>query len=118
MDGNDPPLRGAGRVSRRWLVSAGLVASGLVAGGILAGSHIAGAQGATSTATQAAAATQAASGAGHGPDEMLLTGTTASKVRAAALEAVPGGRSSESRPTPTGHRTRRTSRSRMAAWSL
>jgi hypothetical protein len=91
MDGNASSLKGAGRRSRRWLVSAGLVASGLVAGGILAGSHIAGAQGATSAATQAAASTQATNGARHGPDETLLTGTTASKVKAAALEAVPGG---------------------------
>jgi uncharacterized membrane protein YkoI len=91
MDGNDSPLKGAGRRSRRWLVSAVLVASGLVAGGILAGSHIAGAQGATSTATQAAASTQASNGARHGPDETLLTGTTASRVKAAALQAVPGG---------------------------
>ena len=28
---------------------------------------------------------------GHGPNETLLTGTTASKVKAAALAAVPGG---------------------------
>jgi len=27
----------------------------------------------------------------HGPGETLLTGTTAQKVRAAALDAVPGG---------------------------
>jgi hypothetical protein len=91
MDGNDPARKAVRGVSRRWLVSAGLVASGLVAGGILAGSHIAGAQGVTSTAAQAAAATQASNGAGHGPDETLLTGTTASKVKAAALQAVPGG---------------------------
>jgi hypothetical protein len=91
MDGNDPPRKGAGSVPRRWLVSAGFVASGLVAGGILAGSHIAGAQGATSTAPQAATVAQASNGARHGPDETLLTGTTASKVKTAALQAVPSG---------------------------
>jgi hypothetical protein len=92
MEGNDTPLKGAGRAPRRWLASGGLLAAGLLAGGIIAGTRIAGAQGGTSTSTDAAAAAaQAANGAGHGPGETLLTGTTASKVRAAALAAVPGG---------------------------
>lgn len=49
------------------------------------------------------------------PDEHLLTGTTAAKVRAAALRSTPTPRSSGSRPTPTAC-TRRTS-SRLAARS-
>jgi hypothetical protein len=77
--------------SKRWLASAGLVASGLIAGGILAGTHIAGAQTPSATATTPPASNVAdPARMGHGPDETLLTGTTASKVRAAALKAVPG----------------------------
>jgi hypothetical protein len=90
MDGNEAPDTGRRWPIRRWLAPAGLVATGLVVGGIMAGSHLAGAEGATS-GTQATAVTQAANDSGHGPDETLLTGTTASRVRAAALEAVPGG---------------------------
>jgi len=94
-----PASKAAGRRPRRWMAGAGLLASGLVAGGILAGAHVAGAQGATPTATTAArpaaaaapAAAQGPRAAGHGPGETLLTGSTASKVKAAALDAVPGG---------------------------
>ena len=96
MDGNDrtggPPLRSRGRR----LASVGLVASGLLAGGILAGSHIAGAQ---SAGTSPSASSSASASNGrvdpanmtHGPGETLLTDGTATKVRAAALAAVPGG---------------------------
>jgi glutamate 5-kinase len=97
-DRPDLPARAAppGR-TRRLLVSGALVASGLLAGGVLAGAHIAGAatnSGSTSTAT--AAATQNGTRpdpakVAHGPGETLLTGTTAAKVKAAALAAVPGG---------------------------
>ena len=94
METNDEGQREPGH-ARRWLVSAGLVGSGLLTGGIIAGTHIAGAQTATPTAT---ATTTPASGdarggadVGHGPNETLLTGTTADKVKAAALAAVPGG---------------------------
>lgn len=87
-----------GRVRRRWIGSAGLIAAGLVAGGILAGSHLAGAatpassSNANSTAAAAAApnANMNPATVGHGPGETLLTGTTASKVTAAAKAAVPG----------------------------
>jgi hypothetical protein len=90
MEGNDR-LRAIG-APRRWLVSASLVASGLLAGGIVAGTHIAGAQTATTTATATpSAAAQPGMTAGHGPGETLLSGTTASKVKAAAEAAVPGG---------------------------
>jgi hypothetical protein len=82
-------------MGRRWLISAGLVASGLVAGGILAGTHVAGAQGGSTA--NATAATSAQTGTldpttmSHGPGETLLTDGTADKVKAAALEKVPGG---------------------------
>jgi hypothetical protein len=83
--------------AKRLLVSGALVASGLLAGGILAGAHIAGAaatSGSSSTAT--AAATQNGTRpdpatVAHGPGETVLTGTTAARVKAAALAAVPGG---------------------------
>ena len=93
---NETGTGGVFRSGRRLVVSATLVASGLLAGGILAGAHIAGA----ASNSSGTASTAAASGAGtahdpakmgHGPNETLLTGTTASKVRAAALAAVPGG---------------------------
>jgi hypothetical protein len=89
MDGNDAPSTGRRWPLRRWVAPAGLVATGLVVGGIMAGSHLAGAEG-SSSGTQTAAVTQATNDSGHGPDETLLTGSTASRVRAAALEAVPG----------------------------
>ena len=74
------------RPRRRWGRAAGLIAAGLIAGGVLAGSLTAGAQSSSSTAT---ATTKSCRGAGRG--EALLTGTTAEKVTAAALAAVPGG---------------------------
>jgi hypothetical protein len=78
---------------RRILASAGLLASGVVAGGVLGLTHVAGA--ATPSATPTTTATAPANmpdpaSIGHGPDETLLTGTTASKVAAAAKAAVPG----------------------------
>jgi hypothetical protein len=79
---------------RRRLASAGLVAGGLLVGGILAGSQIASAQSATSSSSGAAsAANQRPDPATvtHGPGETLLTDGTATKVKAAALAAVPGG---------------------------
>lgn len=88
------------RTARRRAASAGLLGAGLLAGGILAGSHIAGAASASTSASTAApvAATAPAAGGGtvnpatvpHGPGETLLTGTTASRVTAAAKAAVPG----------------------------
>ncbi len=86
-----------GRPSRaRRLAAAGLVASGLVAGAVLAGSHIAGAASGTSNGTSSGTAAAARAGTdpatmSHGPGETLLTDGTASKVKAAALAAVPGG---------------------------
>jgi hypothetical protein len=98
MDGKDmkegakPPRRA------RRLAATGLVVSGLLAGGILAGSQVANA---ASTSPTSSASTSAASSdpnvgldpttMRHGPGETLLTDGTASKVKAAALAAVPGG---------------------------
>src|SRR5207249_5120493 len=59
-----------------------------------AGTHIAGAQSPTSSNTATATASGGSNNAAtvkHGPGETLLTDGTATKVRAAALAAVPGG---------------------------
>lgn len=79
---------------------AGLLASGLVAGGILAGSMTANAatSATTPTAPPAAGSTRGGPMSPHPgdlsqpqrPDETLLTGDTAAKVRAAALAKYPG----------------------------
>jgi len=66
------------------IASVGLVAVGLLTGAVLAGTHIAGAQ----------SSTPSPSATSHAPGhagETALTGTTAAKVKAAALKAVPGG---------------------------
>ena len=80
--------------------AAGLLASGLVAGGILAGTLTANADTGTTTGTTATATSSAAPAAPTNPnpgdlskpqrsDETLLTGTTADKVKAAALAKYP-----------------------------
>ena len=81
---------------RKRTAAAGLVALGLVAGGILAGSQIAGAAG-NSSSSSSSSGTADSQGRGtdpaemrHGPDERLLTGSTAATVKAAALKEVPG----------------------------
>jgi len=94
MDDKDERAKPGRALPRRWLASGGLVAAGLLAGGILAGTHIAGAaSGSSNTNSASTAATRNADPAtlGHGPGETLLTDGNASKVRAAALAAVPGG---------------------------
>jgi hypothetical protein len=84
---------------QRWGGKAALVTSGLLAGGLLAWTLTAGAATTTTNATDpyAAAAPGAPSRGGavdesksQRPDEHLLTGDTASKVRAAALARYPG----------------------------
>ena len=67
---------------RRKITSVALLAAGLVGGAVLAGSLVAGAQTPTPSVTPKAARHAA---------ETALTGTTADKVKAAALAAVPGG---------------------------
>ena len=93
MDGNEATPSPVRPSRRRRLASVGLVASGLFAGAILAGTHIAGAQSPASTGTATATASNGTDPATmkHGPGETLLTDGTATKVRAAALAAVPGG---------------------------
>jgi hypothetical protein len=99
MDGNEP---GAWR---RWGGKLALAAGGLLVGGVLVGSMTASAadNNTTAAAPNSAGAYQS-NGAPAGqrpggkvdesksqrPDEHLLTGDTASKVRAAALDKYPG----------------------------
>ena len=84
---------------RRWGGAAALLAGGLLAGGLLAGTLTANAASTTtSTASPYAATAAAAAQSGRAvdesksqrPDEHLLSGDTASKVRAAALSKYPG----------------------------
>jgi hypothetical protein len=88
MDETPPP----DRPGRRWGRAAGLLATGIVAGGVLAGTMTAAAQ-SSSPSSPSSSNTTATTSSGHQADsgETLLTGTTAQKVRTAALAAVPGG---------------------------
>jgi len=78
-------------------VAVGLAIAATTIGAGLGGAAIAGAATGGSTSTAASSATTATNTApnpatiSHGPGETLLTGTTADKVKAAALAAVPGG---------------------------
>ena len=87
--------------ARRGAVVGALVAGGLIVGGVAAGSLAANAAdsgSSTSTSSTTALSTGAASGTqgtvdeskSQRPDEKLLTGDTAAKVRAAALAKYPG----------------------------
>ena len=89
---NDSKLKRYGSV-------ASLVAAGLVGGGVLAGSMTANAAGTDSTTTTTPSTTSGTAPTNPNPgdlskpqrsDETLLTGTTAEKVRAAALAKYPG----------------------------
>ena len=99
MDGNEP---GAWR---RWGGKVALAAGGLLVGGVLVGSMTASAaDNNTTAAAPSSAGAYQSNGAPAGqrpggkvdesksqrPDEHLLTGDTASKVRAAALARYPG----------------------------
>jgi hypothetical protein len=78
---------------RPWGRAAGLLAIGVIAGSILAGTLTAGAQTSSSDSTASTTTTTAAASSGDqsGSSETALTGTTAQKVRTAAIAAVPGG---------------------------
>ena len=96
------------RSARRWGAGAALVAAGLAGGIILAGTMSANAATSPSPSASATSGTSGSSGTSHDnhlpapngtpidpsrsqrPDEHLLTGTTAEKVRAAALAKYPG----------------------------
>jgi hypothetical protein len=83
------------RLTPRVAGVAGLLATGAIAGGILASNLTATAATTASTAPRAADAGAPRANA-HGPDavragEKVVTGSTAAKLKAAALKAVPGG---------------------------
>jgi hypothetical protein len=109
---------------RKTLIGVGLTGSALLGGGVGA-ALINSSATAQSTTTAPSGTSQAPTApsdqrpanfdparGGHvgsnGTREELLTGDAADKVRAAALAAVPGGTSNESRPTPRARPTRRT----------
>lgn len=88
--------------TRRWLTPVALGAAGLVAGGVLAGTLSASAADTSTPSSSATSGTTSGTTApavpggtrdestSQRPDEKLLTGTTASKVTAAALAKHPG----------------------------
>ena len=84
-----------GRGWRRWGGKAAMAAGGLVVGGVLVGTLTASAADTTAGAADPYAATAGTRGGtvdeskSQRPDEELLTGDTASKVRAAALAKYP-----------------------------
>ena len=81
---------------RTWLVVGAATIGAALGGASIAGAATgsSGSSGSSSSTTVAAAATNNApkpATLSHGPGETLLTGTTADKVKASALAAVPGG---------------------------
>jgi uncharacterized membrane protein YkoI len=73
-------------------MSIALITGGFMAGAVLAGAQIAGAQdGASSSAAVSTDDSTDPMTVRHGPGETLLTGNTAERVEAAALEEVPNG---------------------------
>ncbi|HEX6920634.1 MAG TPA: hypothetical protein VF314_10415 [Actinomycetes bacterium] len=75
---------------RRWGGAGALAAAGLVAGGVLAGTLSASADSSTSTPGTGSNSGPVDESRSQRPDEHLLSGDTASKVRAAALAKYPG----------------------------
>jgi len=93
------PIFDERRQPRRWTGRAALAAGGLLVGGVLAGTLTANAANTTTKAAGSYAAPAPGAPQRSGtmdesksqrPDEHLLTGDTASKVRAAALAKYPG----------------------------
>ena len=103
------------RPGRRKRVAGGvaLLGGGAIAGGVLASTLTASA--ADNSSGNPPPAASAVQGFAHpgGPapvrdDETQLTGSDATAARTAALKAVPGGTSTEWRPTPVPRRTKST----------
>ena len=85
---------------KRWVAAAGLLAAGVISGGVLTSALAASAASNSSTAsgsTASSAGSAAARPPGPGgaqpvrPDEKSVSSATAATLRAAALQAVPGG---------------------------
>jgi hypothetical protein len=82
---------------RSWIVTGALAAGAAVGAAAAANAATGGSSGSTGSGAPPAFVANGAprppagpGGAGHGPGETLLTGTAASKAKAAALAAVPG----------------------------
>lgn len=84
--------------TRVWLVSGALMAGAVVGGAGIASAATSGSSGSATPPAYGAAGTGTSDNGtrpdpakvSHGPGETLLTGTTADKVKSAALAAVPG----------------------------
>jgi hypothetical protein len=87
----------ASKPIRKWLVTGAIAGGALLGAAGIASAATGTSSSADSTASNTATAVTPAAAASdpatmtHGPGETLLTGTTAEKVKAAALAAVPGG---------------------------
>ena len=94
LQGNPAPAaRRTPRRGRTWLIVGAAAVGAAIGGAGIANAATSGSSSTTAAGSSgAASATQAADPAtvSHGPDETLLTGTTAEKVKSAALAAVPG----------------------------
>ena len=91
-----PGSRLTAKRGRTWLIVSAAAVGAAIGGAGIASAATTGSS--STTAASSAASSAAASGTpaadpatlSHGPGETLLTGTTAAKVKAAALAAVPG----------------------------
>ena len=88
-----------GNAFRSWIVTGALAAGAAVGAAAVANAATGGSSGATAQVTAPSFVANGTgtqpppgnpTGAGHGPGETLLTGSSASKAKAAALAAVPG----------------------------
>ena len=93
-----PGSRSTPRRGRTWLLVSAAAVGAAVGGAGIANAATTGSSSTTAASSATSSAASSSSGApaadpstlSHGPGETLLTGTTAEKVKAAALAAVPG----------------------------
>ncbi len=87
-----PGSKPAAKRGRTWLIVSAAAVGAAIGGAGIASAATTGSSSTTAASSTASSGTQAADPAtvSHGPDETLLTGTNAAKVKAAALAAVPG----------------------------
>jgi hypothetical protein len=76
--------------ARAWLITAAAMTGVAIGAAGVAGAATNNSTSSTSTSSGSASAPAEPATLSHGPNETLLTGTTAEKVKAAALAAVPG----------------------------
>ena len=93
-----PGSRPTARRGRTWLIVSAAAVGAAIGGAGIASAATTGSSSTTAASSAASSASSGSSGAqaadpatvSHGPGETLLTGTTAEKVKSAALAAVPG----------------------------